>query len=157
MKTTAIVAILFLMLCCTHSPVFMEKDKTEVVDAVRLTLNNYYSDVKKNGLTAEFRYLDSSKEFFWVPPGYTGAISYDSVVAVLKQNAANYRSINNTIDTLKINPLNRETAIYTGRIHSAMTDTSGKTAAFFLLETGVMIKRTDGWKLLSGHTSILNH
>jgi hypothetical protein len=37
-----------------------------------------------------------------------------------------------------------------------MSDTSGKTSSFSLIESGVLIKREDGWKLLSGQTSIIS-
>jgi hypothetical protein len=102
---------------------------------------------------AEFKYLDHSPDFFWVPPGYAGAISYDSVAAILKKSAPKYTLIENTFDTLHIVPLSKELATYTGSLTINMTDTSGVyQARFSLLETGVMIKRPDGWKLLNGHT-----
>jgi hypothetical protein len=36
-----------------------------------------------------------------------------------------------------------------------MKDTSGKTNAFILVETGLVIRRADGWKLLSGQTALV--
>jgi hypothetical protein len=119
------------------------------------TLDSYYNDIRKLGLTAEFKYLDNSSEFFWVPPGYSDAIAYDSVVTILKQNAPKYKSIDNSFDTLRIIPLSRELATYTGRLHSTMTDTADRIITFSLVETGILIKRPDGWKLLNGQTTIL--
>ncbi len=141
---------------CSHPVPLTENEKAAIVSDVRQTLDHYYDDIRKSGLTAEFKYLDHSSEFFWVPPGYAGAISYDSVAAVLQQNAPNYKSIDNSFDTLRIIPLSKELATYTGRLSSTMTDTSGVTITFSLVETGVLIKRKDGWKLLNGQTSILN-
>jgi hypothetical protein len=141
---------------CRQSTPLTETEKTSIVLEVRQTLDNYYNDIRKSGLTAEFKYLDNSSEFFWVPPGYSSSISYDSVATVLKQNAPKYNSIDNSFDTLRIVPLSKELATYTGRLHSTMTDTSGKVMTFSLVETGVLIKRKDGWKLLNGQTSILN-
>jgi hypothetical protein len=141
---------------CRQSKPLTENDKANIIEEVHQTLDNYYKDIRKSGLTAEFKYLDNSSEFFWVPPGYSSSISYDSVTIVLKQNAPKYKLIENSFDTLLIIPLSKELATYTGRLNSTMTDTSDKTMTFSLVETGVLIKRKDGWKLLSGQTSILN-
>jgi hypothetical protein len=151
------VIVLLLVLSCKQpdtSPI--QADKKIIADTIRQTLNNYYADIKKEGLAAEFRYLDSSSDFFWVPPGYTSSISYDSVASVLKQNMFLYKTIENSWDTLSIKALTDELASYTGRLHSIMTDTSGKTMKFTLVETGLLVKRQNGWKLLSGQTSIVD-
>ena len=146
---------LALLSCRQNSTSQTELDRNGIVNSVKLTLDNYYSDIKKNGLTAEFKYLDNSPDFFWVPPGYTNSISYDSVVTVLKQNAPKYKLIENSFDTLSIIPLTEELASYTGRLSSKMTDTSGNMMTFSLVETGILVKRKNGWKLLSGQTSII--
>jgi hypothetical protein len=141
---------------CRQSTQLTENEKVNIIEDVRQTLNNFYEDVRKSGLTAEFKYLDNSSGFFWVPPGYSSSISYDSVKTVLKQNAPKYKSVNNSFDTLKIIPLSKELASYTGRLNSTIVNKLGKVMTFSLVETGVLIKRKDGWKLLNGQTSILN-
>jgi hypothetical protein len=141
---------------CRQSTSLTETEKASIVFDVHQTLDNYYNDIKKSGLTAEFKYLDNSADFFWVPPGYSSSISYDSVITVLKQNAPKYISIDNSFDTVRIIPISKEFATYTGRLHSTMTDTFGKVTTFSLVETGVLIKRQDGWKLLNGQTAIIN-
>jgi hypothetical protein len=132
-----------------------EQEKTNIIDEVRQTLLNYQSDVEKTGLMAEFKYLDQSKEFFWVPPGYNASISFDSVASILKQSAPKYKTIANTFETLNVIPLSKELATYSGRLQSVMTDTLGNTNTFTLVETGVLIKRKDDWKLLNGQTTIV--
>lgn len=141
---------------CRQSTSLTESEKKIIIDNVSQTLDNYYNDIRRSGLNAEFKYLDSSSDFFWVPPGYSNAITYDSVSAILKQSASQYRSIDNRFDSLHIKPLSKELATYTGRLQSTMTDTSGKVLTVSLVETGVLIKRQDGWKLLNGQTSIIN-
>lgn len=131
-------------------------EKAAIEDSIRVTLDNYYADIKKTGLTAEFKYLDHSPDFFWVPPGYSSAISYDSVATVLNQNAPLFRSVDNAWDSLRIIPLTTELATYTGRLRSTMVDASGKTSHIALVETGLLVKRKDGWKLLSGQTSVVD-
>lgn len=140
---------------CGEKTTLTEKEKNEVSSSVRQTLYTYYTDIRKSGLTAEFNYLDNSKEFFWVPPGFTGAISYDSVAVILNKNAKLFTSVNNTFDTLIIVPLRSDLANYTCRLTSAMTLVNGKTATMAMVETGTLIKRKNGWKLLCGQTTIL--
>jgi hypothetical protein len=131
-------------------------DKNRLTQEIRQTLFNYYADIKKDGLLAEFRYLDSSADFFWVPPGFTGSVSFDSVAAILKKNASLYRSINNAWDTLRVVVVSNEIATYTGKVHSKLTDTSGKVYEAGLIESGTVIKRGDKWKLLCGQTALIN-
>jgi hypothetical protein len=151
-----IILIIPIIVSCRQSTTLSDDEAMTVTEEVRQTLHNYNNDIKKSGLTAEFKYLDNSPEFFWVPPGFSCSLSYDSVATILKQNATNYKGIDNSFDTLIIVPLGRDLATYTGRLISIITDTTGKTETFSLVETGVLIKRPDGWKLLNGQTAILN-
>jgi hypothetical protein len=143
------------MAACEQEPLSMtETDKRLIRENVKQTLNNYYADVKKYGLEAEFNYLDSSSNFFWVPPGYTSPISYAQVATILKQNARNYKMVDNSFDTLQIVPLTSRLATYTGRLRSTVTDTLGKTITYMLVESGTVIKRKKTWKNLSGQTTL---
>ena len=130
-------------------------NKKDISDTVRLTLNNYFADVRKEGLSAEFKYLDSSQDFFWVPPGYSSSISYDSIASILRKYQAAYTTIENSWASLIITPLTNELASYSGRIRSVTTDTSGARKDITLVETGLVIKRDEGWKLLNGQTSVV--
>jgi len=150
------ISIVLIFISCHQSTQLTEHEKASIIEDVRHTLDNYYNDIRKSGLTAEFKYLDNSSEFFWVPPGYSNSLSYDSVVTILKQNAPKFKSVDNSFDTLRIIPLTKELATYTGRLNSTMTDTSDDVMTFSLVETGILIKRRDGWKLLNGQTTILN-
>jgi hypothetical protein len=153
----AILLFIFIAIfSCRQSTTMTKDEKARIELDVRLTLINYYDDIRKSGLTAEFNYLDHSPDFFWVPPGYSSCISYDSVVQVLEENAPKFKYIDNSFDTLRIVPLSKEIATYTGRLHSTMTDTRGNIMTLQLVETGVLIKRKEGWKLLSGQTNIVN-
>jgi hypothetical protein len=136
------------------APLVNHADSILVVKEVKQMLDNYYRDIRSAGLTAELKYLDSTTSFFWVPPGYPSALSYESVVAILKQNAPMYTSVDNHFDTLSVIPLSKYTAMYTGRLRSVMADTLGHVNTYMLLETGVVIKRPAGWKLLSGQTAV---
>jgi hypothetical protein len=146
----------FVIISCKQastSTALTADEKRAVADTVRKVLQNYYDDIRQSGLMAEFKYLDSSDEFFWVPPGFTSALSYDSIAGILKRNAAYTRSMINTWDTLSVTPLTKELATYTGKMSFRVTDMTGNTSTGSLLETGVLIRRKDGWKLLCGQTS----
>lgn len=131
-------------------------EEMKIVANTLQTLHQYHTDIGKEGFSAELKYLDNSNAFFWVPPGYAIPISYDSARAVLEQNAPLYASIKNSWDTLMVVPISKEHAIFTGRFSSTMTDTSGKTTMHEFIETGLLVKRKNGWKLSSGQTSLLN-
>lgn len=143
------------LLSCASPETLTETERVEITQVAKQTLDNYYNDIRKEGLTAEFKYLDNSADFFWVPPGYSSPISYDSVAAILNKNALLFKSIDNSFDTLNIIPLSKELVTYTGRLHSIMIDTSGQVSTYTMVETGILIKRKDGWKLLSGQTSVV--
>lgn len=147
--------IIPLLVSCRQSATLNQTEKEIIRKEVEQTLNDYYTDIRKSGLSAEFKYLDNSPDFFWVPPGSSIALSYDSVSTVIKQNAKNCKSVDNTFQSLRIIPLSKDQASYTARIRSTITDTSGKTMTFSLIETGILIKRQDGWKLLHGQTAIV--
>ena len=155
-RVILLIILLFALHSCRPEASLTQQERQAISKAVRQTMHDYYADIRKNGSTAEFKYLDSSADFFWAPPGYSSAISYDSVAAVLKQAAPLFRSIDNQLDTLRIIPLSRELATYTARIHSTMIDTGGKESVISLIETGLFIKRRDGWKLLSGQTAVIS-
>lgn len=122
---------------------------------IKTTFDNYYNDIRKDGLLAELKYLDSSAQFFWVPPGYLNYAGYDSVSAAIRRNAAGLKSIDNRYDSLLVIPLTSTYAQFVVRTVSATIDQSGATLNIAFIESGVMVKRKDGWKFLSGQTSIL--
>jgi hypothetical protein len=132
-----------------------EFNKEEVISEVRIMMDLYFNAVNENGLTAEFEFLDNSDDFFWVPPGYGSALSYDSVYSILSGNAPHFNSVTFEWERLSLLPLSKELVNYTGIVQSTMEDTTGKINHFKLIETGLLIKREDGWKLLSGQSRIL--
>jgi hypothetical protein len=148
--------ILLALFCCNDPARLTENEKLKISDEVRETLKRCNDDIRQNGLSSELKYLDTSEHFFWVPPGYSSAISRDSVITAMKHNASLFKSIDQPFDTITIFPLTRDMVCYTGRIHSTMTDTSGKVFESWLWETALMIRRVDGWKLLSGQTSMIS-
>ena len=132
-----------------------EKDSIKIKRDIAVTLNNYFADIREQGLKGEFQYLDSSSSFYWVPPGYATALSYDSVIAAIKRNAVMFTLVDNKWKDLKIFPLSNSLASYTATIHAHMKDTAGAIMEYNLIESGILIKRKNDWKLLSGQTAII--
>ncbi len=145
-------ALIMLSVSCSRP--LSQQERNEVTEQVTAMLYRYHDDVREHGLQAEFSYIDNSEDFFWVPPGATGPLSFDSVLAAITRNAARYRKVNNSFDMLTVKPITRNTALYTGRIRSAVSDTAGHDTLMFLTETGLAVRRGKEWKLLHGHTSL---
>lgn len=143
-----------LVLSCNQSNHSSSKHDN-VRSEIKTIFDNYYNDIRKDGLLAELKYLDSSAQFFWVPPGYLNYVSYDSVAAAIRRNAALLKSVDNRYDSLLIVPLSGDHAQFVVRTVSTTVDGGGETTKTAFIESGVMVKRNNGWKFLSGHTSIL--
>ena len=151
MKTTLSCLILVFLLSC-QADQSKSIDRATLTKELRSVLNNYHDDIKKGGLTAEFQYLDNSLDFYWVPPNFTSALSYDSVRSILETNAPAFKSINFHWDTLQVFPLTTDLATYTGIVKGTMTDTTDAVLKVAIIESGTLIRRIDGWKLLSGQS-----
>jgi hypothetical protein len=147
--------ILLFLNSCVQTEKLTEVEKEKLVGEVAVMFDNYHDDIRKEGLTAEFMYLDQSPDFFWVPPGYNSALTYDSVRSILMTNAKLFNEIIFAWDTLQIFPLTKEIANYSGIVKGSMTDTSGIVTRVLIIESGTVIKRPDGWQLLSGQSAVL--
>ena len=147
--------ITFLFSCIQEQEKGNEFNKQAVITEINKMFDNYHNDIKSTGLTSEFKYLDNSDDFFWVPPGQNCALSYDSVKAILEKNAVAFRKIEFHWDTLQIFPLSAQIATYSGIVSGTMIDTSGVKSSVQIIESGTVIKRKDGWKLLSGQSATL--
>jgi len=154
-KTLIPLIFLFLIISCRPVEAPAAFDRPGVEEAGRAMLQDYHRAIRENGLTAEFDYLDHSADFFWVPPGYTSALSYDSVRTILETNARAFRKVDFHWDTLEVFPLAADIATYTGIVRGMMTDTAGTASPVSIIESGTLIRRPDGWKLLSGQSRIL--
>ncbi len=156
-KTLLYCVILLTFVSCSGTPnELSDKQKSIVAQEVVQMLNNYYADIAKEGLIAEFKYLDNSKDFFWVPPGYNSTLNYDSVRTILLSRNDIFSEFNFSWDTLQVFPISLHIATYAGVVNGSITDTTGVETVVRMIESGTLIKRKDGWKLLSGQSSIIN-
>lgn len=153
MKPLAFILSIGLLWCC--QPPTPEKSSSPelVIEEVTEMLHQYHQAMEEGGLETEFEYLDDSDEFFWVPPGFKSALDYDSVATILRANDKTIESIVLTWDSLHVIPLRSDLAQYYGTINSSVMDTARVITESLLIETGLVIKRADGWKLLSGQSA----
>lgn len=148
--------LIFLLALFQYSCTVPSTDPETVKTEVRETLLAYNNAIRTDGLLSEFKYLDSSASFFWVPPGYDTPIFFDSVASVIRRNAPVLRKVDNSYESLTVVPVNDALASYSGKLRSVVTDTSGHTSTTTLIETGLLIRRESGWKLLCGQTTVKN-
>ena len=149
------VIILLSLNACVQTEELNANEKQLIIADVKDMFDNYHGDIRIQGLTAEFKYLDQSPDFFWVPPGYNSALTYDSVRSILVTNAKLFSEVIFAWDTLQIFPLTKEIANYSGIVKVSMTATSGEVTLVLIIESGTVIWRSDGWKLLSGQSAVL--
>ena len=126
-----------------------------IAQQVKRTLDEISNAVKTHGVTAEFKWMDSSANFFWIPPGFNSPLSYDSVAKIMRSNAGLFKQVEEKWDLLEIHALSNDHAVFTGRILSKTTDTANRVQEHQLVETGIMVRKEDGWKLHCGHTSLI--
>jgi len=127
-------------------------DKERISVEILQMFDTYHAAIKENGLEAEFDFLDNSSDFFWVPPGYKSAQSYNQVKNALIENNKAIKSIQFKFDTIKVYPLGNSIANYSGIVSGKMLDTSNTVSTFKIIESGTLIKRENGWKLLNGQS-----
>ena len=128
--------------CACNQPAATTHDADAYVEKQMLIY--YNDDIREHGPLAEFAYLDSSSNFFWVPPGYASSLSYDSVAKAIQANAARIKRINNTWDTLTVNLLSGSIAAYTGKMHGVVTCIPGGVSTTLLIESATLIKWMGG-------------
>lgn len=127
-------------------------DHEKIREEVRQLMNDYNDAIRKGGLLAEFKYLEQSSDFYWVPPGYNRWLSYEEVADIININAARYKWIDNAWESLSVFPLTNDIASYSGIVRSTMMDTSDQVTRFLLIESGLTRRGPNGWKILSGQT-----
>ncbi|NER12545.1 hypothetical protein GWK08_03765 [Leptobacterium flavescens] len=156
MKRLCYLMFFLILICvgCLEKELSTE-EKERIKAEIHSMFDDYHKAISKGGLTAEFDYLDDSEDFYWVPPAYRSALSYDSVATILRSNAPSYSSVNFHWEKLEIYPLSSVLASFTGIVGGEMISTDDEVFPVSLIESGMLIKRKDGWKLLSGQTAVL--
>ncbi len=141
--------------CTNAAKELNENERQQIKNEISGLLHANFKNIAEKGYMEDLKSLDNSPGFYWIPPGQTMPISYDSVAAIIKKFIPGNRSVVSTWDTLHVQPINKEIATYAGKYHSIYTDTTGKVLEFNMHEIGTVVKRKEGWKIVSGKTSVL--
>lgn len=134
-----------------------EFDADKIEKEVKEMLLAYDDSVRKSGINGEFFFLDNSEEFYWVPPGYKYALHYDSIAKILREYAPKFQYIDNNWETLEILALSEKYASFNGILNSTMITIDNDTTSGVFFERGLVVKRGEHWKLLSGQTVNLDN
>ena len=141
---------------CQSDQTLSKHEAEIIVEEVTNTLMQYHRDIRADGVLAELKYLDTTDQFSWMAPGYNSALNYDSVVSILKLMQPLYNKVEHSWDSLSVTPQSKSLATYTGIINSVLTNLHGQSDSMKLREEGIIIRRQDGWKLLSGKTRVIH-
>lgn len=133
-----------------------KENKKSDTKEIRDFLHAFHTAVNQYGLKAEFNYLDSTDDFYWIPPGYSKALNYDSFKSILNLSDEGIRQVNFEWDQLNVQLLTENIASFNGVVKGTITDTSNITINVHQIESGTLIKRKNGWKLLNGQSSALS-
>lgn len=142
-----------MLLSCKGLKSLSSSEEQKITSEVTNMLYDYHEAIREDGLRAEFDYLDNSEDFFWIPPGYQSALKYDSVYSILDTAADGFSSVDFRWKTLEVKPISKNVATFSGIVNGGMIDTLGIESFVTIIESGIIVKRTDGWKLLSGQSS----
>ena len=140
-----------------HSQASLNKKEKEIItQEIKIMLNNYHNDIVKDGIEDELMYLDTSSDFFWVPPGYNSPLNYESIKDILLSNSKAINYIEFSWETIKIFPLTKKIASYSGIAKCVEVGDNLTSMTFRIIESGTLIKRGDDWKFLNGQSRLLD-
>jgi hypothetical protein len=134
------------------------EEKEAVRKEATQMLHDYHDAIRKGGLLTEFEFLDSSQDFFWIPPGVDALMGYEAVKKAIMANVASIDSMSTHWVSLQVHPLSQDIGKLSSYTISKRADSTGikmDTSRVTMLESGTMIRRANGWKLLSGQTVVL--
>ena len=157
-RIIAVIALFIFAACEFTSPPSNDlsaEDQGRIIQEVETSLRNYYRDVAIKGIQAEFEYLDTSSNFYWIPPDYENWINYDSVANVILDASSKISAVENYWESLRIDPLSVKYASYSGILKGKTSGKDGNVVEQRFMETGIVVKREDGWKLLRGQTRLI--
>ena len=137
---------------CQQQATLTQSQRAAIRDSVTQLKYRVWDEVRAKHFEGTLNCFDDSPEFFWVFTPDTTIILHDVFVAMLKGAFQDYRSIDVVWDRIHVEPLTNQYAVYTGKYHVTYIDTSGKVFKAIGVETGIVVHRPTGWKILNGQT-----
>ncbi|MCU0373181.1 MAG: nuclear transport factor 2 family protein [Ignavibacteria bacterium] len=129
-----------------------DSERAEIVEAVKSMTSRYFEDFHANNVDTVLRHYDTSACFFWSITPDTIALKRSAMVTMHRHAIKDYAKFEGYWSNIQVEPLTKELAMYHGTYHVNTEDKGGKKGKITGVETGVMVKREDGWKYLAGQT-----
>jgi ketosteroid isomerase-like protein len=138
--------------CGEKSLTVSKQDKSEIEKAVKQMTANYFKDFYTRNVDSVLKHYDTSACFFWSITPDTIPMKRGAMVTMHRHAIRDYVKFDGYWSDMRVEPLTRDLAMYHGTYHVYTEDKSGQKGKIMGVETGVMIKREDGWKFLAGQT-----
>ena len=140
---------------CAPPEEFTEAERAAVADSIAQTIGTLLRAMEAEGWLAQLKYVDNSPEMFCVSyfADSLTFLSYDQYAAQVRAEAPSIRAVQFDYEDLQVRPLTRDYAFYSGKVREVLTDTAGVTHEVVAVESGVLIRRDDGWKYQKWHFS----
>ena len=153
-------ALTFTLMCllplisCQRSTDLTEAQRRAVIQGVQQMAVQFFDDVRTHNADAIIAHMDSSDAFFWVFPPDTTLHSRATLAAGLRTDLDAYPSIEGRWLRMRVEPLTATIAVYTGVFEQVGTTLEGEIFTTRGIESATVILRDDGWKFLSGQTTL---
>lgn len=156
MKKLLIIGIVFICCSCNYNQGENDISRTQIREEISVMMGNYLTDLNKNGMESQMKYMDNSDDFRWTYSNYRRVYLFDDMAQQLNKSENEGYSAHLTFDELEIIPISENIANYTAKL-SGFTKFDGKNSDVSILESGTLIKRKDGWKFLNGQTALYDN
>jgi hypothetical protein len=154
-RTSLVFATLVFIGSCSERTNLSTTEYDKIKREIEAALHKNFETIAAEGWIGELKALDDSRQFSWVPPGKYAPINYDSMKSVLQRATMTIEKTELAWIELYVKPISQTLATYSGRYSSRYTMKSGKVAEFTMAESGTVIRKKNGWKLISGQTFLI--
>ena len=141
-------------LSCDQEAKLTNDQKYEIINSVKKSQEQFCLDYEAEDFDAVMSHLDTSRNFFWIYPPETVPVTREIFAEVLKREFEMNNPIKFIWDTIQVVPLSSDLAYYQGRFHRVETDTSEIEQVGITFVSAIVIRREEGWKLLSGQNCL---
>ena len=148
MKIVSVCITLLMLAGCSKPCVeWSQSEKEKAETGARKMLEDYFADVNKKGLSAEFDYLDNSGSFTWIPPGGDLPISYDSVKTMIQKAGEQSFNVDNHWESLHVEQNCKMYHLHIGRKLQCNAIDRKRGAG----------QKNNRWKMHTGHTEFIRN
>jgi len=116
-------------------------------------MKSLVSDLNTDGIQSQLKYLDNSDKFQYTFLNSGKIYDYEELKKQLEISSSTDYKVNLSFDEFKITPLSDKLVSYS-LILSGYERIDGQNSDISLVETGTLIRRNDGWKIINAQTTV---